>query len=320
MIDFDKLEVPDEYKKYISITLSLTTECNYKCWYCYQNNMERSTKIDYEDCIKFVKQVQDKYPEKEVLVLLMGGETLHYKHINELIDELYDMNVKIDVTTNGSKTEKWWKEYGYKINNVTVSYHHNEVTPEKFIKQCKYITENCVRHVSVAVMLEPKHFDEIYQVARDLADQVDNLMILLKPVWNSLRLSDFTDFTKRQYEYILKNRKIKSKKIKFTKSPFDLVDILLIKDKLVSAVPLNEFTLKRRAKFKGYYCYSGIESFFVDYDGDVYRANCLIENLGNISEKIVLPDDPILCIHDECYCRTDVFITKVKKEIYEKDI
>ncbi len=306
-----KLEVPNEYKKYISITLCLTSECNYKCWYCYQNAAERKTEVDYKDCIKFVKQVQEKYPEKEILVLLMGGETLFYKDINDVIEELYNMGIKIDVTTNGSKPEKWWVKYGHMINNLTISYHHKEVDEDEFINKCKIITSNLNRHVSIALMLEPKYFDEIYKVARRLVDEVNNLMIMIKPIENSLCFKDFQYFTTEQNEYILKNRKFKSKIRKITPSPFDLSDVVITEQNgNQTTKPLNEVILRKETNFKGMKCYAGIEEFFMNFDGSIYRANCLIDKLGNVSEDLILPNKPIICDREECYCRIDVQMTK----------
>lgn len=305
-----KLEVQDKYKKYISITLCLTTVCNYKCWYCYQNNMDRKTVVDYKDCLRFVKKVQEKYPEKEILVLLMGGETLFYPHINELMTELYNMNIKIDITTNGSKPEKWWKTYGKMINNLTISYHHKEISEDEFIEKCKYTVQNVPRHISIALMLEPKYFDEIYNVGRRLADEVDNLMILIKPIGNSLGFKNFQEFTEEQRKYIIENKKFKSKKIKFLPSPFDLSDMIVTDNNGQHTRQLNDILLKKETCFTGMKCYAGIEEFFMDFDGSVYRANCLIENLGNISEDIPLPNEPIVCTEKDCYCRIDVQITK----------
>ena len=305
-----KLEPLKEFKKYISITVSLTTECNYKCWYCYQNNMKRETQIYYKDVLKFVKQVQDKYPEKEILVLLIGGETLYYKDINPLIEELYNMNIKIDITTNGSKSEKWWKKYGKMIENISVSYHHNEVQENKFIEQCKYIVKNTRRHLSIPLMIEPEYFDEILEFGERLANEIDNLIVLPKPINNALVFDNFQNFTSEQRQKMINIKRFRSKNIKFIDSPFDSSDMIITQNNVAKIRTLNDIILKGETNFEGMKCYGGIEQFFIDYDGSIYTSNCLIKKIGNLNNPITLPNKPVICNKSYCYCRIDVQTTK----------
>ena len=59
----------------------------------------------------------------------------------------------------------------------------------------------------------------------------------------------------------------------------------------------------------------GLESFFIQYTGKVYLANCLQGGtLGDINKpsQIVWPTSSVICKRKICFCATDVLITKEK--------
>ena len=67
--------------------------------------------------------------------------------------------------------------------------------------------------------------------------------------------------------------------------------------------------------FKGWQCYAGLESIFVDSRGDIFRATCRAgESMGSILNPadIVWTKNSIECPHTWCRCVTDIRNTKVK--------
>ena len=66
--------------------------------------------------------------------------------------------------------------------------------------------------------------------------------------------------------------------------------------------------------WQGWYCYAGIENIAIDFFGNVQRAWCGAPNvyIGNITEGITLPSEPIVCQISNCHCGFDMMCTKVK--------
>lgn len=63
--------------------------------------------------------------------------------------------------------------------------------------------------------------------------------------------------------------------------------------------------------FTGWECNAGIEHFHIDQQGELYRGVCKQGgSLGNIHGEYTLPDTPIICAKQECWCTTDIRTSK----------
>jgi hypothetical protein len=63
--------------------------------------------------------------------------------------------------------------------------------------------------------------------------------------------------------------------------------------------------------FKGWECGIGLESLFVNYDGNVQRGNCGVGGIiGNIANDIDWPNESVTCNKSECHCVADLLISK----------
>ena len=292
--------------RYMVIEFSLTNICNYKCSYCYQLK-DKKNSLDIEDCLNFFKKIRKIYPDENIKILLMGGETLYYKDIDILLDTLYNMNIKVDITTNGSKPKEWWKKYAPKIENICVSYHPTEVSEEAFIQQCKNIVKYSKRHLSIMLMLPYETFFENIKFAERLSEEVPNLIILGKLLHNR------THYTEKCLLFYKSNNRWKSKKFKSNKSIFDdnFLEVRYGSEKNI--ITTKDLIKNNQNNFKGYKCFLGIYRFFVNFDGNVYGASCGEGHLGSI-KKFTISKKAILCPRDVCNCPEDI---KIRKEIDE---
>ena len=65
--------------------------------------------------------------------------------------------------------------------------------------------------------------------------------------------------------------------------------------------------------WKGWLCYVGIDSIYVQHNGMVFRGNCMQGgSLGKLGETISWPKKPITCPVDRCLCNADMVIRKSK--------
>ena len=90
------------------INFHLTEKCNYKCTYCFAKfNNEQELTLD--EWIKTV-DIVDKYFKKNFIVNgrinLAGGEPLVVNYLDELIDYINSLDIKVSIITNASLLTK----------------------------------------------------------------------------------------------------------------------------------------------------------------------------------------------------------------------
>ena len=71
--------------------------------------------------------------------------------------------------------------------------------------------------------------------------------------------------------------------------------------------------------WKGWQCYIGIDSIYVQHNGMVFRGNCMQgESLGHLGEIINWPSKPLICPVDRCMCNADMVVRKIKDTKYKE--
>lgn len=96
------------------ITLEFSRKCNLKCIYCYSNG---GNKLDNELNINEIKDVinQAKQLGAETISLVGGGEPLEYPGLKEIIDYIYNADLKAVLFTNGTQLYPKEAKYLYSI-------------------------------------------------------------------------------------------------------------------------------------------------------------------------------------------------------------
>lgn len=103
--------------------------------------------------------------------------------------------------------------------------------------------------------------------------------------------------------------------------PFDGRNIVLIDENKDYALHSVESVLgKNLNNWKDWYCAAGLNSIYIDYDGNIYNAVCreggVIGNVYNLSEQLNSNKDWITCSMKVCTCGADMEIPKVKNKEY----
>lgn len=309
------IEPLDEYKKYIIVTLSLTSNCNFRCSYCYQSHDDIKT-LNLNNCIKFIKSVQSKYPEKEVVITLMGGEITIIPNIKEFIKKLYSLNTKISITTNGSKPKEWWDDIAEYIYQLTISYHYKSHNKIVFLEMCEYLSKILKYHITISLMIEPKNFKEIYNFGKKLGN-ISNVVVSVKKIRETNKRIkkyesfEYLKFTDEQMVQLNKKNKFFTKITK----PFDKVNPMGASYVMIDGVKtsVNKIIMNEENKYKGWTCFIGLGEFYVNFNGDIYGATCSLgDSLGHIDKTWKFPSEPIICTKDFCFCRYDLYLTKIK--------
>jgi MoaA/NifB/PqqE/SkfB family radical SAM enzyme len=86
----------------IHVQLYPTNKCNLKCNFCSVADREKDIELDIEK----IKTFFNRFNTIQSVSISGGGEPLLYSKIKELIDFLYDKNIKIGLVTNGYLFDK----------------------------------------------------------------------------------------------------------------------------------------------------------------------------------------------------------------------
>lgn len=124
-------------------------KCNYNCSYCWPSVHSNTEKFpDFEEVIGTIDMIIDNWSEGEEIRWNFGGgePTMHPKFL-EIIKYLKSKNQWILVTTNGSRSTKFWSEAVKYVNSINMSAHFESMdlykgNEDRFIENCKIIIDH----------------------------------------------------------------------------------------------------------------------------------------------------------------------------------
>jgi organic radical activating enzyme len=89
---------------------------------------------------------------------------------------------------------------------------------------------------------------------------------------------------------------------------------------------IEDIVAAKLNKFQGWTCNTGVQSLYIDFDGNVWNGNCsggvgkwLLRankpawgHLGNIDQGFSIPKETVICPYKTCGCGSDIVVTKYK--------
>jgi organic radical activating enzyme len=137
-----EMNFPIDYQ----ILWDITRRCNYNCDYCWpsvHNNTEEHH--DYNKIIETIdKAINDWSNGSSIRWNFGGGEPTMNPKFLDILKHLKQRNQWVLVTTNGSRSKKYWKEASKYINSVNMSAHFDSMdkypgNETRFIENCEII-------------------------------------------------------------------------------------------------------------------------------------------------------------------------------------
>jgi MoaA/NifB/PqqE/SkfB family radical SAM enzyme len=278
-----------------SVTWEITNKCNYKCWYCpEQLHSGTSGWPDLDNSVNFFNRLSNIH--KGVHIDLIGGEPTLWPKINNFLD-LLNNNISIEVTTNGSRTLRWWETLSNKVTRVTLSVHLDSADPNHIIGICKILKNKA--NLSVLMLYDIKHKLVIADLSKNLKQlDVEHYLKPLYPNFNQVLFNYSEDDVKFMNECNL----IKDDIITDYKPTMFFID--KIKKNINKDILMTD-----QNNFKDWACKAGNKRIHVDFDGGVYAGSCRNVSLGNLnngSETVSLIDSYTICAKDNCTCVDDI--------------
>jgi molybdenum cofactor biosynthesis enzyme MoaA len=353
-IAVSSLESPDHASrkdpKIVSVSWFLGKRCNYDCSYCptfvhdnYSPHMKKEKIYDMIDQIE--KQIS--LQNKEFKISITGGEPFVHPAFIDICKKLKEKKSckKLSVVTNGSVSYEMYVKSIQYIDNLTISLHLEKpekttnLTLEKILK----LNKNKKLFLNVNLMAVPGKFDKIKQiislftkneikfVLRKIDPPYKEGTIKLSKTKGLTTIKNADEFNKHKSEMKIKNRNNKEERFIDYYSAEELAflnsysnkkqwnNIRLYTENAFFEFNTDDLIKKTTHNWKGWNCYIGIDSLYIQHNGTIFRGNCLQGNsIGKIGEKIKWPTHPIRCPISSCSCNLDMVIRKVKDIKYNK--
>ena len=171
----------------------ISRRCNYDCAYCWpsvHNNKEEFP--SYDVIIRAIDMTIDHWSNGSPIRWNFGGgePTMHPQFI-DILKHLQNRNQWVLVTTNGSRSTKFWKEAVQYVNSINMSAHFASMdlykgNEDRFIENCKIMMQHQDSNdgdywLEIKLMTPPGYLDR----AQQLRDKILALDLLHKPGANN---------------------------------------------------------------------------------------------------------------------------------------
>jgi len=312
-----------EPKNRLRIEFMIGNYCNYKCWYCgpYANSGDTRWPNDYDSLLKNFKHLLDFYVsngKNNFEVNLLGGEPALWPNVSRFARDLKKFyNVKVTMTTNGSRTVRWWEKNADAFDKILFSYHHKEANLEHYITVLDVVYNKGVPMNSL-VLMDPTVWDECVLAIEEMKKSKNPWFICAMEVHPP-------QYTKKQRLFFKNHIKRRPPIWKILKDEYK--NILKGKTKAFYSdgtrkkVERNYFSVNNLNNFKGWMCNIGIENINIQKDGKITGTcgnyvygeerfyNLYDPNFTEVFQPNLIPS---LCTKTGCWCQPEMLMTKWK--------
>lgn len=316
-----KIETMESSKR-LRVEFMVGNYCNYNCWYCgpYANGGDTRWPLDYNQLIVnfthlldfYVRNGRDKFE-----INILGGEPSLWPDIARFSKDIkshYD--AKLTMTTNGSRTLRWWEENATVFDKILFSYHYKESNIDHYIKVLDLVYDKKIPLNSL-VLMDPTCWDECVAALEIMKSKSKRpwfvcAMEVHPPQYTDKQRKIFKNNVKRrpplwrvlkdEYENLLKGKTTvyynNGSKIK---------------------VDRNFLSLNKLNHFAGWMCNIGIENINIQKDGKI-TGTCGNFVYGEDRHYNLYDTDfvtqfnplliPSLCTASDCWCQPEMLMTK----------
>jgi len=316
------IKISDNEPRLLQIFYDLGNTCNYQCWYCFPDSNSGTVKWPDADVIKHnIVHVVNYYLESgivdDVAIYFLGGEPTLWSRLHEVLKFVKENSkCKICVLTNGSRTLRWWEEYGQYFDNVGISVHHERADPAHIIAVSEILHKKGV-FVYNDVMMDPNAWDKCVRIIEQLKTSKKRWVVMAK----TLHINGVTSYSEDQHKY-LKN------KIKRYPSFSQLLKLLKLPRKKFTAYYSNgskkttsndAYFRMGSTNFNGWECNLGVNYLWIGRDG-LITGTCRQKLYGlveyfNMNDPL-LPTkfsptiQPVICEQTNCLCGGEISLPK----------
>jgi organic radical activating enzyme len=308
----------------------LSDYCNYECWYCSKDFNGRTVKWPKLDILlpNFIHLLNyyKNNGKKKFIIHIGGGEPSQWPELVNFVAGIKKHhNCIISLTSNGSRTLRWWEENVKYFDHIGLSVHHERVDPEHLSKVGDIIYKNNIA-MWASVLMDPNHWNKCIGIIETLCKSKYDWSISADQIHG--QSLEYTEDQKR----FLNNRIKRSNNLFYEffvnklKRPKYFKPTIYFKNSK-EKVSNHWLLLNGYTDFVGWECNVGVDTAFIDKKGDI-RGSCgnklfnknFYYNIYDVNFKENFSPEltPTICHMSNCWCQPEVNCTKVKiKEYHE---
>ena len=331
------------FRDIVRIQWNIGKRCNYDCSYCPPNLHDHSSKhIDIKYFQSAMKNLSEFYRNKKLRISLTGGEPFVHPRILNILSMFreYPEVEELSTITNGSLSVQKYEKTIKFLDLLIFSWHLEYARSEHMknvLSSINKIRKNN-QHIFIHIMFLPGHLDKIKEITSWLkANDIKFILRRIRPLYSpnggfnlpgqsgmkGVHIPNFKKgetiesyYSEDEHEYLQS----------FEKSGTNRDNVILYTlperestvEKNVKFITqsdnVNTLLQKRINTFFGWQCRAGIETLYIENDGNVFRASCKQGgSVGNIFTGFSLDYKPITCRKSWCNCSDDLNTTKWKK-------
>lgn len=310
--------VSTQNKDLLDIRWDPNNVCNFKCRYCFpgSNTGEFQSPVDLDLVLNNFSHLIDQVGRKKIKLTIGGGEPTLWKNLGIFVKRIKEKhNIYVSLITNGSRSIRWWEEYGHYIDDVHISFHLQDANIDHTIEVAD-IMYSKGKKTTVKVLLDPLRWD-------DAVKSVDIMKNKSKFPWfiTVAKLVGNYTYTEEQAKYFSNDIKRMPNLVWFLKNIKLIYNGLIRKYESVAEFQNGklkksrtyEYINSNQINFKGWKCNIGVESVYISPSGYIGGAcgQRLSGNILNASFKNELKLGPVICEQAQCPCVPETHISKI---------
>lgn len=325
--------VTTQPKNLLEIRWAVSNFCNFTCDYCYPdaNSGTKRGPRDLETPLKNFMHLFREYKKKLNIerfnFIITGGEPTLWPEFGEFIKKLHEKHdVIFTVMSNGSRTLRWWEEYGYLIDDAVLSFHLKEGDIQHHCNVANTLIKHNKR-VTVMVLMDPKYWDKAIEAVTYFKENLhENVFLEVKPLVDHNSLS--VTYTKEQREYLMGQTKKEVPTPQWWSVNLNSLingdmrvtnSIATMDDGTELRARTSTYVNKGYTNFYGWTCNIGLETLYIDWGGGL-MGSCTQKLFGlddylniydtEFTEKAKINFVPVKCEQTRCVCQPDTHVTK----------
>lgn len=168
--------INNDYDDYLHVSYAFTNVCNYDCNYCYPGSKSGTERFpDYDLLIKNMDHMlgiyREKFNKKVIRMNILGGEPTLWPRLGEFVQWCHDKyQCRVTMSSNGSRTLRWWEEYAHYFDDIQISVHHEfcDVDHIKKVLDLIYAKGNIM--TAAQVLMDPLAWDKCEGILNELTN------------------------------------------------------------------------------------------------------------------------------------------------------
>lgn len=315
------IEIKTDYNQVLDIEMMLGNVCNHKCSYCFIGSNEGDARWPLENfdlvldnTIQLINFYKENHNKTLFDVKIVGGEPTLWSKMPVFLKSIKDnVNSIIRISTNASRTIRYWEENAELFDKIIVSVHNEYADLDHITKVADYIYKLKSINLYVLVLMDPNNWDKSVKNYEYLLNNSKNWYLSVTPV----TFDGETKYSNAQINYL------KSVQKRRPAQPRDL-DNFFKKPEFITehgVIDTNQFEIitNNLNRFRGYKCNIGIDRLYISKEGNIKGAcgqKFLKHNLNlydkNFKEKLINPISPSICQIERCSCSSEILVSKKK--------